>query len=149
MGLLTKEKIMKRIGIVGFSGGKYNVKVAEALLELAIKLVEEYESKEGKDVSLVSGLTDMGIPGMAYRIAQKKGWKTVGIACEKAHENPCFPVDEEIIVGKEWGDESETFLDSIDVVIRVGGGAQSFEEVKKAKDKGIKAYEYDLPRDAK
>lgn len=137
---------MKRIGVVGFSGGKFNEEIAEVLLEIAIKVVEEYEMKDDKDAVIVSGLTDLGVHGMAYRIAEKKGWRTKGIACEKASEFPCFDVDEKQIVGKEWGDESETFLNSIDILIRVGGGGQSFAEAKKAKEKGIKVYEYDLPR---
>lgn len=136
---------MKRLGVVGFSGAKFNETVGGALLELAIKIVEEVDLGT-EEVSLVSGLTDLGIPAMAYRIAAAKGWKTVGIACEKAKEFKVYPVEEEIIVGKEWGDESETFLKSIDILVRVGGGGQSFAEAKKAKEMGIKVYEYDLPK---
>lgn len=86
----------------------------------------------------------MGIPALAYREAVKKGWKTVGIACEKAKEYDLFDVDEKHIVGKEWGDESESFLDMIDMMIKVGGGKQSKEEAEKAKKMGKLVFEYEL-----
>ena len=34
---------MKKIGIVGFSDGKFDEKLAASLLEIAIKIVEEHE----------------------------------------------------------------------------------------------------------
>ncbi len=48
------------------------------------------------------------------------------------------------MIGDEWGDESEKFLDSIDVLVRIGGGKQSMAEVKKAKEMGIKVIEHEL-----
>jgi len=132
-----------KIGVVGYSGAKFNEDIAKALLAIAFRVVEE--NHEAKEYTLVSGLTDMGIPALAYRMADKNGWRTVGIACEKAHENPCYDVDEEIIEGKEWGDESKTFLNYIDVLVRIGGGKQSIKETETAKKKDIPVYEYDLP----
>ena len=59
------------------------------------------------------------------REAVKLGMGTVGIACQKAFENPLFPCDQVIIEGDDWGDESATFLEYIDEMIKVGGGRQS------------------------
>ena len=134
---------MIRIGVVGYSGKKFNQIVAKALMEIVLDLVEEYH--KDKEYMLVSGLTDLGIPAIAYRSAKKRKWKTMGIACEKAEEYDLYPVDEKIIEGKDWGDESVTFLDNIDVLVRIGGGEQSMDEVEKAKKKNITVYEYDLP----
>ncbi|HLD37442.1 MAG TPA: hypothetical protein VJA86_02555, partial [Candidatus Nanoarchaeia archaeon] len=69
---------------------------------------------------------------------------TAGIACSKANEYECFPVDEKVIVGNEWGEESQTFLNSIDVLVRVGGGSQSKREILEAKANGKPVFEYDL-----
>lgn len=135
---------MKNIGVVGYSGGKFNEEVAKALLAIALDVVEE-EHKD-KEYNLVSGWTKMGVPALAYELADKRGWKTTGIACKKAYENELYPVDESKVVGSEWGDESETFLDSIDILIRIGGGEQSKNEVKIAEKRNIPVYEYDLPR---
>jgi len=134
---------MIRIGVVGYSGGKFDEDIGKALVMQAFKIVEQAYPDE--EFSVVSGYTDMGIPAIAYRVADKLGWKTVGIACKKAYENPCYDVDQVKIVGEDWGDESPTFLSNIDVLVRVGGGKQSMEETEEAKDKGIPVYEYDLP----
>ena len=136
---------MINIGVVGYSGGKFDEKIAKALMAIALDIVEE--NHPDKEYALVSGFTDMGIPAIAYRMADKRDWRTVGIACSKADENPCYDVDESIIEGDDWGDESETFLNAIDVFVRIGGGKQSLEETEKAKSKkNIKAvYEFDLP----
>ena len=131
------------IGCVGYSSGKFNKKLGEALVGIAFKLIEEkYPSDK---YTLVSGYTDMGIPAIAYRLADKLGWETVGIACKKAEDNPCYEVDKVIIEGSDWGDESKTFLDYIDVLIRVGGGKQSIAETNTAKECKIPVYEFDLP----
>jgi len=92
--------------------------------------------------SVVSGYTDVGVPGIAYRVAGKFGMETIGIACSKAYDHPRYPCDEVIIVGDDWGDESKTFLASIDELIKVGGGKQSEAEFKSFE--GPKE-EFDLP----
>ena len=135
---------MFSIGVVGYSGAKFDEETAKTLLETALDLMENIYKNHG-EFELVSGLTDMGIPAIAYRIADKKGWKLVGIACELADENPCYDVDEVIIEGKDWGSESQTFLNRLDVLIRAGGGPQSMDETEKAKKMKIPVYEFDLP----
>ena len=133
-----------RVGVVGYSDKKFDEAIAKALLLIGFK-VSGAEDKDADKVVVISGLTDLGIPSIAYKIAKERGWKTSGIACKKAEEYDKFPCDEEKIIGEDWGDESETFLNSIDVLIRVGGGEQSMKEVKKAKEMKLQVYEYDLP----
>jgi hypothetical protein len=133
---------MLHVGVVGYSGGKFDEKIAKALIAIAFDIVEE---NHGNDNIVVSGLTDIGIPALAYRAASKRGWKTKGIACKEAEEYDLYPVDETEIVGDKWGDESETFLNDIKVLVRIGGGEQSIDETQKAKDKKIPVYEFDLP----
>ena len=68
----------------------------------------------------------------------------------KAKGYPCFNCDYVEIVGSEWGEESGTFLNSIDLFIRVGGGGQSkretatFKEMIKEKEK-VFIQEFELP----
>lgn len=116
-----------RIGVVGYSAAKFDVDKARVLVDVGLDYFVNKAPMSG--ATIVSGLTDLGIPGLAYRYAQRKCIRTVGIACSKASEYECFPVDEKIIVGDEWGDESATFLSNIDCLLRVGGGKQSHEEV--------------------
>ncbi len=145
---IVKSKVVRTffkkpicVGIVGYSARKFDKKKALGFLREAF---DELRRKHGKNVMIVSGLTDLGIPALAYREAVKRGWKTSGIACVKAEKYDIFDVDEKIIVGKEWGDESQTFIDSIDQLIRIGGGKQSLKETKIAASQGLPTREYEL-----
>jgi hypothetical protein len=128
-----------RIGVVGYSAQKFDVAKARELLNEAFDMC-----RDDKTDWVVSGLTDLGIPAVAYRIAEENGMNTMGIACVKAKKHECFPCDRVHIQGNNWGDESEMFLAAIDVLIRVGGGPQSFAEVARAKELGIWVIEKDL-----
>lgn len=133
-----------RIGVVGYSPPtKFDETEATRILNKAYDNIERQYA--GKPKAVVSGLTNFGIPALAYREAVLRNWRTVGIACSKAKSLECFPVDEEQIIGKEWGDESSTFLKSLDVLIRVGGGKQSIKETFEFKKTGRPVFEYDLP----
>ena len=134
---------MYKIGVVGYSAKKFDQKEAEKILNTAFAIIEKINGND--DYMVVSGLTNIGIPAIAYRLANSRGWKTSGIACKKAEEYDCFPVDEKRIIGEEWGDESKSFIHEIDCFVRVGGGEQSKKEAKMAKERDIKVYEYELP----
>lgn len=132
-----------KIGVVGYSGQKFNQSDAKRLLTKAFDAVVADHSG-ASDIWIVSGLTDLGIPALAYRAARDREWKTSGVACSLAHLHPCFNVDESKIVGSNWGDESETFLSEIDVIVRVGGGRQSLAEVEAFSRTGKRMYQYEL-----
>ena len=133
-----------RIGVVGycpptqFDGKEAHRMICEAFDKIASEHPDE-------DLAVVSGLTNVGVLGIAYTEAASRNWKTVGVACERALEHELFPVDEKVIVGKEWGDESETFLQRVDCMIRIGTGPQSIRETKAVEGDGKPTYEYDLP----
>jgi hypothetical protein len=86
----------------------------------------------------------VGVPAIAYREAVRRGWRTAGYACSRAAGLPCFPVDERVIVGSAWGDESDAFVAAVEVLIRVGGGPQSHREVAMARALGVEVTEYEL-----
>ncbi|MGG6281840.1 hypothetical protein ACQ4M3_09740 [Leptolyngbya sp. AN03gr2] len=130
-----------RLGITGYSAQVFNQESARIILSQYFDAV----ASTGKEIVIVSGLTNLGIPAIAYQLAFERAWKTVGIACSKAVEFPCFPCTQVIIEGTEWGQESELFLQSIDQLIRVGGGNQALKETEAARRKGIQVIEFDLP----
>lgn len=135
---------MKNIGVVGYSNDKvFNQDIAKALLAIALDIVEA--DIKADEYALVSGLTNMGVPKLAYELAEKRGWKTVGFTAEEAKQYDCFDVDEEIIEGEKFGDESKKFIDYIDCLVRIGGGPQSMKETEMARKAGHPIYEYDLP----
>lgn len=114
-----------RIGIVGFSSDDFDkVKAREVI---AILFDELYE-KHGKNVEIVSGYTAIGVPLISYEEAAKRGFSTTGIASTKARKYDVYPCDNVTIIGDNWGDESEEFLNRIDILYKLGGGKQSEAE---------------------
>lgn len=126
-----------RLGLVGYSRSKFDWDEARRLVEHGIRRAFEGSGRSFSEGVLVSGLTNMGIPKLGYEFARAKSIRTVGIAPRRAKRVRCglFPVDEQIIVGHNFGDESETFIDSIDALLRVGGGPQSRREVVMFREK--------------
>jgi len=124
-----------RIGVVGFSQPHFDQEKSRILLEESMKNFVG-ESAENT-IEVVSGLTNIGIPKISYEIAVDNNWKTIGISARRALKAHCgiFPCDKHSIVGNNFGDESEYFVDYIDVLIRIGGGKQSRKEVELFKDK--------------
>jgi len=122
----------RRIGVVGFSRETFDHEAARAHLR---RFVSDLLARErGPDKPLpviVSGWTNQGVPRLAYELARELGLGTVGISARAALRARAgrFPVDESIVVGERYGDESEAFIAYIDVLIRVGGGPQSRREV--------------------
>lgn len=138
---------MLRIGFAGYSGQKFDTSKAELLIDEALDdVIARFEPTH---LQVISGLTNLGIPALAYSFAVKhvapyRKLTTVGIACSKAKDYDCYPCDRVFIIGTEWGDESEAFLASIDVLIRIGGGKQSHAECDRAKALGIPVIEKEL-----
>lgn len=135
-----------RVGVVGYTDPKFDKIKAWELLKEGFKKIQS-DNNTNKLV-VISGLTDMGMSSLAYYIARQNKWNIGGIAPEKALEHKWFPMsndgDELVISGEDWGDETPKFLDSIDVLLRVGGGVQAFYETQLAHKRGMKVYEYDL-----
>jgi hypothetical protein len=123
------------VGVVGFSSPRFDHDEARVLLREALSGVLARAGVVPGQAELVSGLTDVGVPGLAYALAVELGMRTIGISARQALRSRRFPVDEQILVGQKYGDESEVFVARIDVLIRVGGGPQSRREVEMFKDK--------------
>lgn len=132
-----------RIGIVGFSNDdKFTREDTEPKI---IRFFDQIDLTYPKrDKIIVSGLTNMGIPKIAYEQATRRKWKTVGISAEEALEYDNYPVDSKMIIGKKFGDESEAFINNIDILAKFGGGEQSMTEFEMAKSKGIKVFEFSV-----
>lgn len=134
-----------RLGVVGYCPPtKFDVAEATRMLKDAYDKVEKDFPKH--QMTVVSGLTNVGVLKLAYEEALERGWRTAGVACKKAQEFECFPVDEKVIVGDEWGEESKTFIKSIDTLVRIGIGPQSLKEAFQIRKMGKRTYEYNLPK---
>jgi len=95
------------------------------------QLIEKNKNYD-EPIEIVSGLTNIGIPRIAYQVAEELDFIKVGISAERALKVKCgiYPVDKQIIEGQDFGDESRLFISYIDFLVRVGGGRQSHQEVK-------------------
>mmetsp|Transcript_24789 Transcript_24789/g.27585 ORF Transcript_24789/g.27585 Transcript_24789/m.27585 type:complete len:172 (-) Transcript_24789:94-609(-) len=131
-----------RIGVVGYSGKRFNETKAISYLEQGFTRVTN--TMPSKEYIIVSGYTNIGVPKLAYQIALEKAWSTVGVACPKATKYDTFPCNTTVITGHDWGDESLMFLSTIDILVRIGGGSQTVKETSIAEANGIPTIQYDL-----
>ena len=125
-----------KIGIVGYSSNHIDEVSGAQLLEREIaKIISSGLAVD--TVEIVTGLTNIGIPKLAYQIADQKLYTKIGISARQAYQVKCgvYPVDKEIIIGEVFGDESQTFVDYIEYLLRIGGGKQSAHEVHLFKEK--------------
>ncbi|MFT7687801.1 MAG: hypothetical protein ACI9FB_003158 [Candidatus Azotimanducaceae bacterium] len=134
-----------KIGVVGFSSHNIDESLASRCLRTSFIELIKVNAHNGKPgeaatIEIVSGLTNIGVPKLAYQIADAENYFKVGISAQQAHEVDCgcYPVDKEIIVGRIFGDESETFIEYIDYLVRVGGGQQSHRETELFRQKCTK-----------
>lgn len=126
-----------KIGVVGYSRTNINEAHARALLQTSFKKFITQAHAERLEVEIVSGLTNAGVPKIAYELATQWQLKTVGISAREAlkAESGVFPVRKQMLIGETYGDESAYFIQYIDCLARVGGGSQSLCEVEMFKEK--------------
>lgn len=123
-----------RIGVAGYSNDLFDNGKAKETLRVILSLITA--GKSADDFEIVSGYSAIGIPLLAYQLAAEAGICTVGLS---AHEvlrrgHVLFPVDKVMLEGDLFGDESALFVQYIDILIRIGGGAQSRREVEMFRD---------------
>jgi len=129
-----------KVGVIGYSAQKFDE-------QEALTILRSLFSNLPTDSEIVSGYTNLGIPGLAYKVAREFGFSCTGIACQKAKEYQCFPCDKVVMddCWVEWGDESQTFLEYCDQFLRIGGGAQSIREAEIARQMGKSVIYHEMP----
>lgn len=130
---------MKIIGFVGYSAMKFDESKAKEIIHT---IFESFNDDE--DYVIVSGATNMGIPKLVYEEAENYNMYLMGVMCKDGYTCELYPCDNILAVGNNWGDESETFIDLIEELYKIGGGPQSEKETKMALKKGLPVYEYEL-----
>lgn len=124
-----------KIGVVGFSRNAFDKKATQSKLQHILEQLTIGE--EAQNFELVSGYTASGVPLIAYHLADAMGIPTVGFSAKQALrvKSGVHPVKKVILIGERFGEESTAFIDYIDVLIRIGGGPQSRQEVELFKKK--------------
>lgn len=125
---MLKKKI--KYGIVGFSRNQFDKQSANQILSNLFDKIKE--KHKGKEIEIVSGYTNSGVPKIAYKLADKLGFITVGFSAEQALKvrSGVYPVKKVILKGNKFGEESQDFIRYIDGLIRIGGGPQSRKEME-------------------
>ena len=123
------QNILK-IGVVGFSSNQFDKQKAYQILTDVFR--ELQQKHPNKEIEIVSGYTNSGVPKIAYELAEKYNFTTVGFSARQALKvwSGVYPVKKVILIGERFGDESEGFVAYIDGLIRVGGGNQSRKETE-------------------
>ncbi|MEM9691338.1 MAG: hypothetical protein AAGA56_02230 [Myxococcota bacterium] len=127
------------IGVVGFSGSWRNNPRREAADTVARALRAWFARKrpeENRTIWCVSGATDLGVPAIAYRVADELGLRCVGVTPAAAMSHPLARLDYLVPIGKRFGDESRVFVELCDELWMFGGGPQSESEVRLATQMG-------------
>lgn len=146
-----------RLGIVGYCPPtRFDEKKAlDYIIDAYNLIIQEFPNHE---ITVVAGVTNVGVLKLAYEEAKRRGWKTAGVGCKKAYDFEWFPTDEQpIIVGENWGDESQAFVhgtkipnhpheNGLDALVRIGGGAQSLREIAQMNAMGKPTHEYELEK---
>lgn len=127
-----------RIGFIGYSAQKFDVEKAKSYIKSILDLLSDPHCE------VVAGLTNLGIPALAYEEALSRGLTTVGFSCSKALKYECFPVDKRFLFGDNWGDESQSFLEYIDILVIIGGGENTKREELQAREMDIPIIQYPL-----
>lgn len=126
-----------KIGVIGYSRPNIDEAHARTLLQACFKQFIVRAQVERLQVEIVSGLTNAGVPKVAYELAAQWQIKTVGISAREAlqAESGIFPVMKQMLIGQHFGDESAFFINYIDCLARIGGGEQSMKETEMFKEK--------------
>ncbi|MBI2129700.1 hypothetical protein HYU07_05680 [Candidatus Woesearchaeota archaeon] len=146
-----------RLGVAGYCPPtRFDEKKAlDCIIDAYNLIIQDFPNHE---ITVVAGVTNVGVLKLAYEEAKRRGWKTAGVGCKKAYDFEWFPTDEQpIIVGENWGDESQAFVhgtkiphhpheNGLDALVRIGGGAQSLREIDQMKAMGKSTYEYELEK---
>ena len=135
-----------KIGFVGYSISQFDNDTANKILDNIFKEINEKYPKQEYNVEIVAGGTALGIPLLVYRHSIINEYKNIGFMCKQGYNYSLYPCDIIYAIGEHWGDESESFIDYIDVLYKIGGGMQSMNEVQLAKNKNKIVYEFDLSK---
>ncbi|PHN01369.1 hypothetical protein [Flavilitoribacter nigricans] len=117
-----------KYGIVGFSRNQFDQQAAQRILQDLFQRIRQ--KHPSKNIEIVSGYTNSGVPKIAYELSGQFGFTTVGFSARQALRvrSGVYPVDKVILKGERFGDESKDFIRYIDALIRIGGGKQSRQE---------------------
>ena len=82
-----------RIGVVGYCPPTIfdENKALEYIKDAYNRVSSDFPEN---NITIVAGITNVGVLKLAYEEARRRGLRTAGVGCKKAHDFEWFPVDE-------------------------------------------------------
>jgi hypothetical protein len=125
------------VGVVGFARpwtqmGLQGAALAQTIAEARAMICRELADRQrryGARLVVASGATNQGVLRLAYEVCAFLNITAMGIAPRQALDFPLGKMDYVLPFGRDFGDESDVFVRTIDELIVLGGGAQSQREV--------------------
>lgn len=128
------------VGVMGFSGawrrsGLTGPALTDYVLDAEVALSRQLrllKDEHGEKLVMCSGATDIGVPGLAYRLAAQRGITAAGITAGNAVRYRLGQMAALVVVGRRFGDESAVFVEACHTFLLLGGGPQSADECRRA-----------------
>lgn len=125
-----------RTPLIEWPGPITKDRITRALRAALVARRDRHGSRDTPRVALVSGGSDLGALGLAYRTAQLEHIPAVSYRPACWLDVPLAPgITLEVIDGENPGDESHGFVSLCDEFIVLGGGDQSMLEAMEALDR--------------
>lgn len=127
----TDDKL--RVGFAGNSGRKSDLGRQKAIIN---QLLLSTDSRFHGQIEGVSGMTNLCGVRAFYEALEDLRINSSGIMSEKGLGYKLANAQRMVVWGSDWGNESDVFLRSIDILIALGGGGQTGNEIKAALKRG-------------
>ncbi|MCB9745819.1 MAG: hypothetical protein H6741_27750 [Alphaproteobacteria bacterium] len=132
------------LGVMGFAGSwrrsglrgpALERLIEDARLALRRALLDAFREHRERLV-VVSGATDAGVLQLTYALCAEHGILAIGLAPRQVLRHRTAPMTLLALHGARFGDESALFVQVCDAFLVLGGGAQSEQEARMAREAG-------------
>jgi hypothetical protein len=134
---LKTQQNLYLAGVLGFAGqwersGLDAAELTQFVADARTALTEELQrvhGLHGERLVVSTGATNTGVLQLTYDICREKNFPTFSVAPDCALNYEVGPLDYVLPYGREFGDESDLFVQLCDEFILLGGGKQSHREI--------------------
>jgi hypothetical protein len=136
-GALKTQQNLYVAGVLGFAGqwersGLDTAELTQFIADAHIALTEELERvhvRYSERLIVATGATNTGVLQLTYTICREKNIPTFSVAPDCALNYEIGSLDYILPHGREFGNESDLFVQFCDEFILLGGGKQSHREI--------------------
>ncbi len=132
------------VGVAGYAGPWQGTpddpaaRRAEEAKEMLRDVLRHRQQEHRERLCVVSGATNAGVLALVYALCAQYDIRSAGVTAGQGLEHGLASMHWIVPFGRKFGDESQLFVDTLDELIVLGGGAQSLAEAKMAAAAGKK-----------